>query len=131
MYKSRFKFFVLILIILIVGLYVWYSHNQEVEIYRAQYLEEIFPGSKSHKTFIIKSNYFNKPSCSYLENWAKTHIKIDSGNDDENYTFLKYSENITTKNKYLNKEYDAIIGDYWVCEMSTTEYVCFICHDEI
>lgn len=129
MYKSIFKFFMILPIIFLGGLCIWFAHNRDPKIYRAEYLDDIFPKSDFHKTFIISSGYFNKPNCRYIENWARHNIRINQGNEYEFYTFLRYSNNITKNNKYLDKEYDAIIGDYTICEMSTREYSCFICYD--
>lgn len=100
---------------------------KEPDIYRAEYLEKIFPDYKNDKTFIIKSNYFNKPTCQYLEHWAKEHIILTDKNIEEEYTFLKYSDEITSANPYLKKEYDAIVGDYEICKMSSNNYKCYIC----
>ena len=84
--------------------------------------------------FLIKRNsyinYFNKPNCQYLENWAKANIKTTSINEYERYTFLNYDEELTPKNANLNKEYDAIIGEYRICEMFNDDYKCFTCNDD-
>lgn len=102
------------------------SCNQQPAIERAEYLEKIHP---NYKTFLVRSSYFNKPSCSYLEKWAKVNIKSNSKNSAENYTFLNYDKELTLKNPYLNKEYDAIIGDYYLCKMNNDEYKCYLCVD--
>lgn len=71
--------------------------QKEPTIERAEYLEKIFPNYKNDKTFLVKSNYFNKPSCHYLQNWAKSHIVVTDKNIEEEYTFLKYDETLTLK----------------------------------
>lgn len=106
------------------------SCNKEPTIERAEYLEKIFPNYPAYKTFLVKSNYFNKPNCQYLENWAKANIKTTSINEYERYTFLNYDEELTPKNANLNKEYDAIIGEYRICEMFNDDYKCFTCNDD-
>ena len=105
------------------------SCNKEPTIERAEYLEKIFPNYPGYKTFLVKSNYFNKPSCQYLENWAKANVKTSSIKGAEQYTFLKYDNELTNKNPYLNKEYDAIIGSYELCIMYSDNYKCSICYE--
>ena len=105
------------------------SCNQQPTIERAEYLEKIFPNHLGYKTFLVRSSYFNKPSCTYLEKWAKANIKSNSENSAENYTFLNYDKELTLKNPYLNKEYDAIIGDYYLCKMNNDDYKCYLCVD--
>ena len=105
------------------------SCNQQPAIERAEYLEKIHPNYPGYKTFLVRSSYFNKPSCTYLEKWAKANIKSNSENSAENYTFLNYDKELTLKNPYLNKEYDAIIGDYYLCKMNNDDYKCYLCVD--
>lgn len=105
------------------------SCNQQPVIERAEYLERIHPNYPGYKTFLVRSSYFNKTSCTYLEKWAKNNIKSNSKNSAENYTFLNYDKELTLKNPYLNKEYDAIIGDYYRCKMNNDDYKCYLCGD--
>ena len=102
MSKSFYSF--LVLCFLLTGC------NNDADIYHAKYLDDIFPNSDGQQTFIVKSNFWNRPTCSEIEQWSKENIK-----SIEYYkvnTFLKYDENITYKNRYLESEYDAIAIDY-------------------
>lgn len=106
------------------------SCGKEPTIDRAEYLEKIFPNHPGYKTFLVKANYFNKPSCQYLENWAKANVKTTLKKEREQYTFLSYDDEITAKNPYLEKEYDAIGDHYVICEMFNDDYQCFNCNDD-
>ena len=105
------------------------SCNKEPTIERAEYLEKIFPNHLGYKTFLVKSNYFNKPSCVYLEKWAKANIKVTTTEERKQYTFMNYHDELTPKNPYLEKEYDAIGDQYVICEMFNDNYKCYICND--
>ena len=101
--------------------------NRDAEIYHAKYLDDIFPNSDGQQTFIVKSSFWNRPTCSEIEQWSKENIK-----SIEYYkvnTFLKYDENITYKNRYLESEYDAIALDYLVCKMYDDDRKCYNCKE--
>ena len=42
--------------------------NENIDIYHAKYLDDIFPNSKGQQTFIVKSHFWNRPTCSNIEN---------------------------------------------------------------
>ena len=110
--------------ILIVCLYLT-GCNHDVEIYHAKYLDDIFPNSNRQQTFIVKSNFWNRPTCGEIEQWSKENIK--PVNHQKIYNFLQYDKNITYDNKYLASEYDAIRLDYVICQMYDDDRQCFNC----
>ena len=42
--------------------------DKDIDIYHAKYLDAIFPDSENEQTFIIKSHFWNRPTCSNIEN---------------------------------------------------------------
>ena len=101
--------------------------NNDADIYHAKYLDDIFPNSDKEQTFIIKSNFWNRPTCGKIEQWSKENIK--PVNHQKIYNFLQYDKNITYDNKYLALEYDAIRLDYVICQMYDDDRQCFTCDD--
>ena len=101
--------------------------NNDADIYHAKYLDDIFPNSDKEQTFIIKSNFWNRPTCDEIEQWSKENIK--PVNYQKVYSFLAYDKNITYRNKYLESEYDAIAIDYIICQMNNEDKKCFTCND--
>ena len=119
MSKSFYSF--LVLCFLLTGC------NNDAEIYHAKYLDDIFPNSDAEQTFIIKSNFWNRPTCDEIEQWSKENIK--PVNYQKVYSFLAYDKNITYRNKYLALEYDAIALDYLVCKMYDDDRKCYNCKE--
>jgi len=101
--------------------------NKDFEIYHAKYLDDIFPNSETEQTFIVKSHFWNRPTCSDIEQWSKENI--EPVNYYKIYTFLNYNEDLTYKNRYLKSEYDAIAWDYLICHMNDKDRKCFTCEE--
>ena len=99
--------------------------NNDTQIYHAKYLDDIFPNTDGQQTFIVKSHFWNRPTCGKIEQWSKENIK--PVNHQKIYNFLQYDKNITYDNKYLASEYDAIRLDYVICQMYDDDRQCFNC----
>lgn len=41
--------------------------NSDAKIYHAKYLDDIFPNSDTEQNFIVKSNFWNRPTCGEIE----------------------------------------------------------------
>ena len=72
--------------------------NRDAEIYHAKYLDDIFPNSDTEQTFIIKSNFWNRPTCDEIEQWSKENIKPVKFR--KIYNLLSFDKKITYKNEY-------------------------------
>ena len=101
--------------------------NEDIDIYHAKYLDDIFPNSDGQQTFIVKSHFWNRPTCSDIEQWSQENIQPVEHR--KLYLFLKYDKNITYENEYLESEYDSILLDYLICEMSDEDRKCYNCKE--
>ena len=72
--------------------------NRDADIYHAKYLDDIFPNSDAEQTFIIKSNFWNRPTCDEIEQWSKENIKPVKFR--KIYNLLSFDKKITYKNEY-------------------------------
>ena len=90
MSKSFYSF--LVLCFLLTGC------NNDAEIYHAKYLDDIFPNSDGQQTFIIKPNFWNRPTCDKIEQWSKNNIKLVKFR--KIYNLLSFDKKITYKNEY-------------------------------
>ena len=101
--------------------------SNDMEIYHAKYLDDIFPNSDGQQTFIVKSHFWNRPTCNEIEQWSKENIEPVKYR--KIYNFLSYDKQITYENKYLESEYDAIRLDYLICQMHDEDRQCFNCEE--
>lgn len=118
---SRYLYSIIIFCLFLAGC------DNSVEIYHAEYLDDIPPISDEQQTFIVKSSFLNRPICNEIEKWSRENI--ERVNHYKVYTFLEYNENITYKNRYLESEYDAIALDYLMCQMNDEDRKCFTCEE--
>ena len=72
--------------------------NSDAEIYHTKYLDDIFPNSDGQQTFIIKPNFWNRPTCDEIEQWSKENIKLVKFR--KIYNLLSFDKKITYKNEY-------------------------------
>lgn len=75
--------------LLILCLYLTGCENN-IEIYHAKYLDDIFPNSDRQQTFIVKSHFWNRPTCSDIEQWSKENI--EPVKYQKIYNFLEYDK---------------------------------------
>lgn len=124
---------ILVVIGAIAFVYLNWIREPKLNIYHADYLDELDGGSYvSHKkTFIVEEPLFYRAKCAEIEKWVRDNqVILDKDSNPINeYEFLRYDEQISLKNSFLKHDYNAIMGDYRICNMRISNYQCLICRE--